>query len=72
VAEGIETEEQLRFLREIGCEFGQGHLFSAAVPAEEMEPLLLATDRPYFGSQRQPLLSSQAMASPLPATPLIP
>ena len=31
---------QFRFLREIGCEFGQGYLFSAAVPADEMESLL--------------------------------
>ena len=44
VAEGIETEEQLRFLKRIGCEFGQGYLFSAAVPAAEMEPLLAVAD----------------------------
>jgi EAL domain-containing protein (putative c-di-GMP-specific phosphodiesterase class I) len=43
-AEGIETEAQLRFLRGIGCELGQGYLFSAAVPAEEMEPLLAEGD----------------------------
>lgn len=34
VAEGIETEEQLAFLREQGCAFGQGYLFSAAMPAD--------------------------------------
>jgi diguanylate cyclase (GGDEF)-like protein len=39
-AEGIETEEQLRFLRAIGCEFGQGYLFSRAVPVDELESLL--------------------------------
>jgi diguanylate cyclase (GGDEF)-like protein/PAS domain S-box-containing protein len=33
VAEGIETEEQLELLRGLGCEFGQGYLFSPAVPA---------------------------------------
>jgi EAL domain-containing protein (putative c-di-GMP-specific phosphodiesterase class I) len=43
-AEGIETEAQLRFLRGIGCQLGQGYLFSAAVPAEEMEPLLAEGD----------------------------
>lgn len=31
VAEGIENEEQLEFLEESGCEFGQGLLFSAAL-----------------------------------------
>ncbi len=33
VAEGVETEEQVRALCEHGCGFGQGFLFSAAVPA---------------------------------------
>ena len=31
VAEGIETEEQDRRLLELGCDFGQGFLFSRAV-----------------------------------------
>ena len=31
LAEGIETEEQLVMLHELGCEFGQGHWFSKAV-----------------------------------------
>lgn len=35
VAEGIETVEQLEKLREIGCEFGQGYLFSRPIAAEE-------------------------------------
>ena len=29
LAEGIETEEQLAFLREIGCPLGQGYLYPA-------------------------------------------
>ncbi len=37
IAEGIETEEQLALLRQLGCELGQGFLFSAAVPAAELE-----------------------------------
>jgi diguanylate cyclase (GGDEF)-like protein/PAS domain S-box-containing protein len=31
VAEGIELTEQLNILRELGCELGQGYLFSAAL-----------------------------------------
>jgi predicted signal transduction protein with EAL and GGDEF domain len=34
VAEGVETGDQLRKLRELGCELGQGYLFSRPVPAE--------------------------------------
>jgi len=40
IAEGIETEHQARILREHGCEFMQGFLFSRPVTAEEMTSLL--------------------------------
>jgi diguanylate cyclase (GGDEF)-like protein/PAS domain S-box-containing protein len=39
LAEGIETEEQRRFLVEHGCPLGQGFLFSRAVPADEIRAL---------------------------------
>ena len=45
VAEGVETEEQLATLREIGCEFAQGYLFSKPAPSEEMERLLSENPR---------------------------
>jgi len=31
IAEGIETKEQLDLLKELGCDFGQGYLFSKAI-----------------------------------------
>ena len=35
VAEGIETEIQRRILHDIGCDVGQGYLFSRPLPADE-------------------------------------
>jgi len=35
IAEGIETDDQLTTLRELGCDLGQGHYFSAALPFQE-------------------------------------
>lgn len=40
VAEGVETDEQLRWLREKGCYEYQGFLFSPAVPAKTFERFL--------------------------------
>ena len=36
LAEGVETEEQRRFLVEHGCRYGQGFLFSRPLPTEEL------------------------------------
>jgi diguanylate cyclase (GGDEF)-like protein/PAS domain S-box-containing protein len=40
VAEGIETEDQASELRELGCDAGQGFLWSRAVPKAELPGLL--------------------------------
>jgi diguanylate cyclase len=40
IAEGIETEEQLAALRALGCETGQGSLFSSPLPAEGFAALV--------------------------------
>jgi len=40
VAEGVETEGQLNYLREQGCDEMQGYYFSPALPADEFAVLL--------------------------------
>jgi EAL domain-containing protein (putative c-di-GMP-specific phosphodiesterase class I) len=37
VAEGIETKEQIDFLRANRCEYGQGYLIARPMPADELE-----------------------------------
>jgi diguanylate cyclase (GGDEF)-like protein len=41
VAEGVETKEQLEFLRHRDCDTIQGFYFSAPLAAEELEPYLM-------------------------------
>jgi EAL domain-containing protein (putative c-di-GMP-specific phosphodiesterase class I) len=41
VAEGIETQEQLRVLRGLGCGLGQGYLFGKPASAEETQSVLM-------------------------------
>jgi EAL domain-containing protein (putative c-di-GMP-specific phosphodiesterase class I) len=40
IAEGVETEEQLRLLRSLGCAYAQGFHFSKAVPPEGIAKLV--------------------------------
>jgi EAL domain-containing protein (putative c-di-GMP-specific phosphodiesterase class I) len=40
VAEGIETLEQYRLLRQMGCHYGQGYLFARPMTADQITQLL--------------------------------
>lgn len=46
IAEGVETEAQRRLLLEIGCDYGQGYLFSRPLPAAAFEELLVNNRKP--------------------------
>lgn len=41
VAEGVESEDQLRFLRALNCDYAQGLLFGRAMTADDFQDLLL-------------------------------
>ncbi|WP_394147549.1 EAL domain-containing protein [Shewanella atlantica] len=42
IAEGVETEYQQNILREAGCDYGQGYLFSKPVPVAQFESKYLS------------------------------
>ena len=43
MAEGIETRDQLRQVRELGCDLGQGYYFSSPLDPEQAEALIEGT-----------------------------
>ena len=47
VAEGVETEDELAFLKEMNCPLAQGHLFTRPLSHDQMTPLI--------GSHRYPV-----------------
>lgn len=53
IAEGVETEEQCSLLNNIGCDYGQGYLFSKPVPPDEFGLLLGGVSRRQYGSRCQ-------------------
>lgn len=45
IAEGVEKKEQVDFLRNVGCVYGQGYYYYRPLPIEKFEPLLLNEDQ---------------------------
>ena len=43
VVEGVETEENDRMIRELGCDYGQGYYYGRPVSAEEFTDKLYGT-----------------------------
>jgi len=50
IAEGVETETQNQLLKDFGCDYGQGYLYSKPVPASEFEALFC--ERPVKSKSR--------------------
>jgi diguanylate cyclase (GGDEF)-like protein/PAS domain S-box-containing protein len=69
VAEGVETPEQLAQLQSLGCEFGQGHLFSTAVDACHIPAMLPGVDVASWVKSSQGLAG--AAVNRAPASPTV-
>jgi len=64
LAEGVETEEQLAFLKEQGCDYYQGYLKNMPLVAEEFEKLLSPVNQQTGGKSTKKQKSSTHIASP--------
>ena len=40
IAEGIENQKQWELVKELGCEYAQGYLFSPPLPLDEIQQFL--------------------------------
>ena len=54
VAEGLEDADTLRLVAELGCDYGQGYQLGRAVPAAELESVLVRSRLP-LGAQPGPV-----------------
>lgn len=50
LSEGVETEAQSAFLKDISCDMAQGYLFAKPMPEEEFTELLLKNNPPFCES----------------------
>jgi diguanylate cyclase (GGDEF)-like protein len=69
VAEGVETRDQLSELRRLGCNRGQGYVFSPAVPPDKLRALL-TSGGPLREGQGWPATEDPAMAGLAAASPM--
>jgi diguanylate cyclase (GGDEF)-like protein len=63
VAEGVETPEQLAQLKELGCDFAQGYLFSRPQPPDVIEGLLIDGGRLHPSPPSRPSRLSRPLRS---------
>jgi diguanylate cyclase (GGDEF)-like protein/PAS domain S-box-containing protein len=64
VAEGVETKEQLKLLRDLHCEYGQGYYFSRPSSAPDAEKIIVETNE----NVRKVLVPEKAPPPPVPNT----
>ncbi len=68
IAEGVETQEQLHYLRSLDCDVVQGFLFSKSLSTTAFEELLVEQRRVVAKGDISPTTPLSAIGSLLPAT----
>jgi EAL domain-containing protein (putative c-di-GMP-specific phosphodiesterase class I) len=63
IAEGVESVQQLRALRELGCQLAQGYLFGKPVPADELAQAVACRHPRMRWLQLAPALSAESTAA---------
>ena len=69
LADGIENDDQLDYLRTLGCREGQGFVFDEPITADAMAALLAAD--PYRDRARPPTSPNPRPPKPLPSDPRV-
>ena len=65
IAEGVETKEQLRALKILGCDIVQGYFFSKPVPAIEFEPFILQKKEADFAEEQRAAEEAEKAEPPI-------
>jgi len=71
VAEGVETEEQRKFLVAQGCDRMQGYHLGRPMPAAEFVDRLQAEDREFADAQMERAMASPSFEAPAPTASLV-
>ena len=71
VAEGVETREQIDFLRTLGCDMIQGYYYSRPVPRDEFEKKLQQGDIAVQGFEKPAAITVQNINAVLGADSLV-
>lgn len=64
VAEGVEEESQVAFLRNLGCDLAQGYYHSHPMPADEITKLLMPSRVLKLYKQRKKIVGHNSLSNP--------
>lgn len=69
LAEGVETAEQVAFLKEIGCEILQGYYFARPMSADDLKKYIREGKRPVEKLKERRYMNAAGLLNPLSSDP---